>query len=402
MSPKITGLLLSAWLLAAGAAAGQGDAVQAKKPAQSTEMYEDIEIFRRLLAAKLQGQYVNLSSSFLQPWGGYGAAGSNYDWNGLQGFSGGSGNQGSGFGGTGLQGSGLSGTTFQGSGLAGMSGRTNLYGGFNGYVVRRSFDLEGVYLKGQGVVFTATLPPPDRDPLGSSSKVSVKPLSDWDRARMEIRGEKPAQARPPAPKSPGLAELVLKTMADNGHRFRQLAENENLTVVITFRSLASSGAPLAIYYLTGQGSGGTSAYTVDRKGTPSSARDYELLGDLHMRQGKKQDAVKAYLDAFKLDPGQRLLGKVVTAYVAMDKTVNVNDTQKFIQRLEAYLKANETKPVEASKVAAPSTAGKSLPAKLIISASKALLDQAGAGKIDFEAFKKAATVEYLTFGSTTK
>ena len=38
-----------------------------------------------------------------------------------------------------------------------------------------------------------------------------------------------------------------------------------------------------------------------------------------------------------------------------------------------------------------------LPNKLIISASKRLLDQVGTGKISFEEFKKSVSVQYLDF-----
>ena len=43
-----------------------------------------------------------------------------------------------------------------------------------------------------------------------------------------------------------------------------------------------------------------------------------------------------------------------------------------------------------------------LPAKLIISASKEQLNQVGSGKLSFEEFKKAASVQYLTFKAAAK
>src|SRR5262249_2913107 len=43
-----------------------------------------------------------------------------------------------------------------------------------------------------------------------------------------------------------------------------------------------------------------------------------------------------------------------------------------------------------------------LPAKLIVSASKKLLDQVGSGKMSFEEFKKAATVQFLDFSEKTE
>jgi len=45
-------------------------------------------------------------------------------------------------------------------------------------------------------------------------------------------------------------------------------------------------------------------------------------------------------------------------------------------------------------------AGLELPAKLIISAPKRLLDEVGTGKMSLAEFKKAASIEFLTFPGT--
>src|SRR5205823_4232721 len=52
--------------------------------------------------------------------------------------------------------------------------------------VARPSDVEGVYLKGHGVVYTLTLPPMPQDQPKAPS--ASKALSDWERARLELRG----------------------------------------------------------------------------------------------------------------------------------------------------------------------------------------------------------------------
>src|SRR5262249_40922644 len=131
---------------------------------------------------------------------------------------------------------------------------------------RPAFQLEGVYLKGQGVVYTTTLPHhgkvtlPDHgkvveDPhsipgklvaaatctkchadsftrlVEESIRTSEKMPSLWEQTRREMRGVKDEQ-KPPVPKKkelevcgPGtVGEAVLKALAENGHHFSHLAE----------------------------------------------------------------------------------------------------------------------------------------------------------------------------------
>src|SRR5207248_1809908 len=67
---------------------------------------------------------------------------------------------------------------------------------------------EGVYLKGQGVVFTLTLP--QLPPQPSAPKPTAKPLSDWERIRKQLRGEDAREPTPTTPKQPDLVETLLK------------------------------------------------------------------------------------------------------------------------------------------------------------------------------------------------
>jgi len=57
-----------------------------------------------------------------------------------------------------------------------------------------------------------------------------------------------------------------------------------------------------------------------------------------------------------------------------------------LEKRPAPQRASTAKPTEAR-----------LPAKLLISASKKQLEQAGAGKLSFEEFKKGVTVDELNF-----
>jgi tetratricopeptide (TPR) repeat protein len=111
-------------------------------------------------------------------------------------------------------------------------------------------NIEGVYLKGQGAVYTLTLPPPPRSRTLATRKTSTKPLTDWERARRAIRGDQsPPKESAPVKESAesgffaeleksghlGLTEAILKILAENGHNFSQLKDDEKITVAVTFR-----------------------------------------------------------------------------------------------------------------------------------------------------------------------
>ncbi len=306
---------------------------------------------------------------------------------------------------------------------------------------------QGVYLKGHGVVYTATVP------LGTAvandpKKPAAKPLTEWERTRKELRGEKVEPAKPAAPQE-SLADAVLKVLAENGSHFAQLGENEQITVVLTLTPLRTQSCtqchtnPFDTPKGASTSSVGSDTGTVTRGGNDTvfyikavqalgelaandgtdqinglkkDAQKAALLGDLHLKQGKNEqaatsfeDALKLYLDAAKLlrltgldlaglpeidkqlDHDIRLTAaKLLQVYVVLEKTDELRRTQKIF---EAYLQ--KVKPTE--KPAAKAVEGSAsveLPAKLVISAPKKLLDLAGAGKVTAEEFRKAATVEY--------
>ncbi len=371
-------------------------------------------------------------------------------------------------------------------------------------------EAEGTYLKGRGVVYSVTLPRPMHDPRPEAAKPVATGLSDWDRLRRELRGEKVGGGNgPPARKDPRIADVVLKVLADNGRHFAHLAADEQLTVAITFRGQACTachapdgarggispfgagaggggemGVPLPFGTPSVPGEGGVpppggapSGPVFPRRGSPggpdpelgvggggrslgppaggltgpdgglgtglrgigpgigmvggqpprspldglrAGLTNHVLLGDLHARQGRHREAVKAYEDALDqyqemhrgLDrwgiagperlqiylAGSELYGKLAQSYLG------IGDLKKAMAATEQHAEAAVEAMQQADAGKAPSgqppskrprTGSIPLAPKLMISAPKKLLDQVGAGKMTFEEFKKAATVEYL-------
>jgi tetratricopeptide (TPR) repeat protein len=312
---------------------------------------------------------------------------------------------------------------------------------------------EGVYLKGFGVVYNLSLPITERAARPRAAKPAPPTATEWERVRRQLRGEKAdAEPKTGAAKNPMLADRVLKILADNGHHFTRLRKDEQITVVVNFPAGASGQAPngrmnwtttntaafqdgksggsLAGLITSGQfapseaGAGGGDATPSDITGVrekaiaalqgigttakASSAQDYSLLGDLHMKQGRPQDAKEAYEKALAKKPAPKdaalLRRKLARAYLSLD----VPDEEN-LRSLEANLKKAEELVREAEKEyrqileqgrkpttkAAPPPAPR--PAKLIISATKYLLDQVGTGKISVAEFERLASVEYLSF-----
>src|SRR5262249_26208432 len=149
-----------------------------------------------------------------------------------------------------------------------------------------------------------TLPPPP-PPTTQPKTQTVKPLSDWEATRKQLRGEEVKQARAPAAKQPDLAEALLKLLADNGHNF-SLAPQEAVTVAVVFRAATPTKTGNALYWEMGHTFG--SNYPVPFQGTKPPApapktgaketnpgKDLELLADLQLKQNKAEEAVVLYL-----------------------------------------------------------------------------------------------------------
>ncbi|HVS39383.1 MAG TPA: tetratricopeptide repeat protein [Gemmataceae bacterium] len=315
--------------------------------------------------------------------------------------------------------------------------------------------VEGVYLKDYGVVYTATLPPTGFDPLPASKSASgtKTPPDDWDRVRKEIRGETPAPENKTVPAHQPLSEAILKVLADNGKHFN-LADGERISVAVTFRGAANCtnchqnpwgkgqpGAPVygnqwqdlpsGDYYRyttatsttgaaatgtstssggssTQSSSGGGPAYMVD-------ARNSILLGDLHLKQGKAKEAVDSYQQALQYLMAQPLTAsspkeeqiaallaavdvynKLAAAYVQVGNSDNeaaamLKKASELAKKAEDLTGATAPTPMGSETGAA----AKTLPAKLVVTATKKQLEAVASGQMNFDMFCQAATVEYV-------
>jgi hypothetical protein len=293
---------------------------------------------------------------------------------------------------------------------------------------------EGTYLKGVGVIYTITLPPLPKDPHAPLRESQAKPVSDWERVRKQLHGEKVPQPAAVPPVQPTLTQVLLKTLADNGRHFTQLGPKESLTIVVTFRgdgtsatsttladfigatakSPAVSSGPagvadaLAKALSPGQpvfpGSGKPDSATgaalsalLAVRDNPSSVQDYELMADLLVKQGRIDVAIKAYRTALELKPTAdqhvRLYRKLAQAYLLRQQDAQARDA---IEKGLQYLNQKKAQKQPATS-ATTTNIGAALPTQLIISASKELLERVGAGKISFDEFRRQAHVEQRTF-----
>jgi hypothetical protein len=330
--------------------------------------------------------------------------------------------------------------------------------------------LQGVYLKGQGVVYTTTIPPGVLTPVMDAGATSVeKPLTEWERVRSEVRGEKPEPKK--AKSNPSLADLLLRTLAENGKHMTHLPESESITVAVTIAPMQSCtachGNPWSLTDIpimgsmfrgntsslgisgtssslggsstssTGTSGGGSSSTSTSEEARVRSAREKflldlterhnatkqsVLLGDLHLKQKQYRQATEAFAKAntsfdnllelirrYSLD----LTGTLSPSIPAIELEL-LECRTKLAQSLLAEGKQDEARKVLAD-IAAQAQRGTQadtakpaekpgivLPSKLIVSASKKSLEAVGSGKMSFEDFRKAATVEYLTFDKAPK
>jgi len=315
---------------------------------------------------------------------------------------------------------------------------------------------EGTYLRGVGVVYTITLPIPPEAVREASPKPAPPPVSDWERVRREVAGE-PVEPRAARERlvQPSLREIVLKTLAENGRHFTHLDPNETLTVVVTFRgseavhvnmggsgSGGSGGSPFGgfsgtIGRSTGGGSvsGRTPAGTlmpgmgvpINNSGTsgkdpnagifwsvqefqlpkPNSARDYELLADLLLKQGKLDEAVSGYKKAVELSAGSKELAglyrKLAQTHLKREQDVQALDALKELTKAQQALALAHEKALDARSKAVPSTPKPAaLPAQLIVSVSKGLADQFASGAVTFDQLRRGAHVELRKFTDAQK
>jgi hypothetical protein len=407
MKPYRTFLMLAAGLLLPGAARSQTPVIQAQveqklaglraDQARQEEMYEDIEVMRRLLTPQVS------KAVMLTPAGRQANCASCHDTVRSAAFS------------------------PDGRMLTSSSdGHVRLWDATTGkamythpHMIPLAPGPEGMYLKGHGVVYTLTLPGSPPELKTPAPQPAPKPISDWQRARQELRGEKtnPAPAAAPA-REASLVDTLLKSLADNGHNFRQLGADEKLTVVVTFRDIDAGSAwhiwgsdlgsatDIIPGHLLGKEGNPPSIVKEAKRqnqdaglpGAPSSGRDYELLGDLHLKQGRVQDAVDAFEKALRQSGPEKkgvLYRKLAQAFLSLAERAPETKHDEVIARALEYLKRLQ----EIKDTPPPAAPSVRLPARLTISAPKRLLDQVGSGSISFEEFRRGASVELINFSA---
>lgn len=294
--------------------------------------------------------------------------------------------------------------------------------------------IEGAYLKGHGVSYTLALHGADQavyDPQtkgtglisicmkchapesadrylnsGGPSRATPK-LSDWERIRKEVHGEKTepepsvaATFRMQSICAPGnLTEKILKVLAENGHNFQQLQLSENISVVISF------GMPRVEATDSYRKTGNTPAVL-------KNAEEQAAMGDAELKQQKQGEAVRHYDQAIRqlselglsmpsdmkyetarqiVDDANKLLRscylKKAQALLSAGMTTEAKDALANAE--SAFLKVKLPKETPESKVSPH------LPAKLLITVSKKSLDEHRAGKQSLEDFRKAAEIQSI-------
>ncbi len=242
----------------------------------------------------------------------------------------------------------------------------------------------------------------------------------------------------------------MKALAENGHHFSGLGDTERLTVAITLRPAArgaKSGETSFQFSNPGMaGFRGTtpaaSPYTIpgygatpiNITGTPGaeltpakdeagglrqSANNYAHLGEMRLKQGRIREAVEAYekaaalyqkvVESINAERGdERWKVKLTAAGEAADALVKLaqahllqGDKDRAYQLIDRSAElagwASSGKGGDGKAKTGSESSKALLPARLIISAPKQLLDQVAAGKISLEAFKKSVNVQYLSF-----
>ena len=423
--------------------------------AKAGQMYEDIEIMSRILDRVLHlPRYETVMvrtapNNFGAQFGGFGGLSGGIG--GLQGGAGLAGGLG------GLQGSGFAGNP-QGASNLGFSGGGGFHGGQMATVAQLAYPrTQGIYVREHGVVFTVTLPP-QRDLKPAPSQPQPKPPTEWEQIRKQLQGEKSEAPVPPQKQpEPSIADKILEALAKNGHYFSQLGDKENLTVSVIFRRAdgsrtGRSHAALDYQYFT-FGDPATADPAVfqsivtpdfedslappksaDQKekkdqpknpsgnlpedtdaavraaalralggeaGTGSSPRDYELLGDLHLKQGQSKEALEAYRKAADKNRDAQHAAAMYLKMAQIHLTITRDEGEglKAMNRAReilASLGRSNPEPPKPSKVNSP------LSSRLIITVPKKLLVDVATGKMSMPDFKKAAVVEHLSFAEEKK
>ncbi|MCI0377764.1 MAG: hypothetical protein L0215_09170 [Gemmataceae bacterium] len=288
-----------------------------------------------------------------------------------------------------------------------------------------SIEIDGLYLKGIGVLFLAQIPPGlSFTSPRQKSEDAGQPLTEWERIRHQLYGLKTGAQPAQGPPHSGdmIDDVLLKALAENGKNFAQLPDKEAITIVATFRpkdhmTAAATDAQGARYLVRaerdfaaalGIEGGGSADPNTGQKGKAergsgggsiSSSKDYELLADLHWKQGKYKDSFAAYEKAIELNKDEArapLLYRKLTQAL-LDMHAGSADAQVLEQAYELLKKAKD----RLDKKAAAPPAQPPPPLRLVVSANKKLTEQYAAGSISYAEFRRRATVEWVQFPATS-
>src|SRR5262245_8001084 len=298
---------------------------------------------------------------------------------------------------------------------------------------------DGTYIKGVGVLLDVTMDYSEaralKSPVKSATlaancarchgtamdqKVQATPAAPkkdvtdpWDAQLRKVRGEKEPEA-PAAPATrlgldevcdPGkLTDLILNTVTTYGNRFRELAASERIVVVVTLKGAPKPAAP--------------GAAANDPAAQVKSLADEQLaLADLHAKQGKTDDAIKAYQKVVEILSKPLRFSDTTPHDQAAELTDAVTKTlraaqNRLAQNLLVAGKLDEAKAaIEAAKTAAvhlegaakpPAPARPALPIKLTMSLAKSAIEEHRAGRIGQNELRSAADVEAVGFPVTEK
>lgn len=307
---------------------------------------------------------------------------------------------------------------------------------------------DGVSLPGYGVVYTLRIPdkislaldppaksvglaetcrkchgtePVSRDALEPAGDKANTP-TEWDRTRQELRGAKQtASHRPAAARltrqqicQPGnMTDRVVEKLWQNMPHVRHLAPTDRVTVAITFDGLTGSSKDRQT--LNPPSDWQNRFAPTEKKGIPDRLGFYPeeskqlTLGDLHLKQGKPKEAIAAYeraLARFRHGPEGRFAAP--SGLTAAQSTEMAAELQKGVRSAyrhlaQAWLAAGDVEKGQAAlnmaqkytvRLAGASDQGKRVPvpAKLLISVTRADADKAGNNLLDFRKAVKVETV----------
>jgi hypothetical protein len=264
-----------------------------------------------------------------------------------------------------------------------------------------------VHLPGYGVVVQADAPALAEEPAqGGGGNAPQKAPDDWDLARRILRGAPPPAAGEgrarTEPTRADLTDAVIRLMARNGHRLRHLAAGERLTIALEIEGQARDygtawpvGPDSFRPESTSAADGG--AWEAETPTATDGARDYfrapdpalesrVLSGDLHLRQGNYEKAIEAFqqaADAYRQDSTVRT--RLLHALAGAGKYA---EARALLDRLAAGTGAGGAADRQEQ-------ARFAVPGRLVLSATKESLDEAGTGSMPLEEFRKQVQVTYF-------